>query len=134
VAGRNAVRNYPFLSHVRGNYPEAPPHYQSRAVKLEAESRGFCPLCGYWVISTDVVINEVTGERGDKCLICETLFAPSALEFIDSKICKGGHPKDYHEKNAMSCVKGRERDNCECKKYEPTKVTIKKAAEQEDTK
>ena len=94
------------------------------AIKLDKESNGYCPLCGYWSISTNVVIDSKTGERGDKCLNCNTIFDASELTFIDSQVCKCGHSRNYHEKGYLSCVQGQKLGSCQCRKYEPTQVTI----------
>jgi formate dehydrogenase maturation protein FdhE len=103
-------------------FPE--PHDPEHAIKLDKESNGYCPLCGYWSIVTDLVIDFKTGERGDKCQNCDTIFDASELVFIDSQVCKCGHPRIFHEKSYLNCEKGQELYNCQCKKYEPTQVTI----------
>jgi formate dehydrogenase maturation protein FdhE len=103
---------------------EAERHDVPRGLKLEKESKGFCPICGHWSIRTNVE-NVETEEKSDYCTICDALFEASGLEFIDSQMCTCGHPKNYHERNALSCIKGKELVNCQCEKYNPTEVTIK---------
>jgi len=66
------------------------PHDPMHAIKLDKESKGYCPLCGCWSINTDVIIDGKTGERGDKCQNCGTLFDASELVFVDSQECKVG--------------------------------------------
>ncbi|MCW4024382.1 MAG: hypothetical protein NWF01_05020 [Candidatus Bathyarchaeota archaeon] len=89
------------------------------------------PPCGYWAIKTDILINSENSEKGDKCLVCNTIFAASNLVFIDSEMCTCGHPKSYHEENVLSCTKGNELNSCTCEKYRPTEVTVKEAPKKE---
>lgn len=114
----------------KGEFPES--HSSMHAIKLEKESNGYCPLCGYWSTSTDVVIDAQTGERGDKCQNCEIIFEASELAFVDSQICTCGHPRNYHDKNYLNCEKGHELSNCQCQKYEPTQVTIMPLTQKEE--
>ncbi len=91
--------------------------------KLDKESNGYCPLCGYWSISSDVIIDS-TGKKGDKCQNCDATFEASELTFIDSKMCKCGHPRNDHNKSYLYCEKSQKSGSCLCQKYEPTQVTI----------
>ncbi len=104
-------------------------HDPMHAIKLDKEVNGYCPLCGYWSISTDVIIDSKTGERGDICQNCGTIFDASALAFMDSQVCKCGHPRNYHDKSYLNCKKGHEQSDCQCRKYEPTQVTITSLAQ-----
>lgn len=106
-------------------------HDLMRAIKLGKESNGYCPLCGYWSIITDVVIDAKTGEKGDKCQNCDTIFDPSMLVLTDSQECKCGHPRSYHDKTYLSCEKGHQFQNCQCQKYRPTQVTIMPLSQKE---
>ncbi|MGD6809596.1 MAG: hypothetical protein ACQCN3_07855 [Candidatus Bathyarchaeia archaeon] len=126
--GRNlGWASYGVVSSVKDNVKEqiVERFDEPRAIPLTKASNGYCPICGYWSISTGIIINNQTNEKIDKCLVCNTIFGPSGLEFVDSKICECGHPKEFHEKDALSCVKGKEATNCQCNKYRPTKVTAK---------
>lgn len=122
-------RGYVFLSDVRTKFPEQ--HDPMHATKLGKESNGYCPLCGYWSIITDVVIDPKTGERGDRCQNCDTIFDASELTFTDSQICNCGHPRNYHNKSYLNCEKGHELQKCECQKYRPTQVTIMPLSQKE---
>lgn len=107
------------------------PHDPMHAIKLDKESNGYCPLCGYWSIVTDVVIDSKTDERCDKCQNCGTVFDASELAFKDSQMCKCGHPRNYHDKSYLNCEKGHEFSNCQCQKYEPKQVTVTPLAQKE---
>lgn len=109
------------IDNVRNKIPQR--HDQSRAVKLGEASNGYCPLCGHWSIITNVK-NQETEEINDICSMCGTVFEPSGLTFTDSQMCTCGHPKDYHDKNALSCIKGKASSNCQCDKYKPTEVHV----------
>jgi hypothetical protein len=115
---------YVFLSDLKYKVPEN--HNRPRALKLEKESNGYCPLCGHWSIRTNVE-NVDTKEKSDYCPVCDTLFDASGLIFIDSQMCKCGHPKNSHEKSVLAC---KESAHCKCEKYMPTQVTIKEALKQ----
>jgi hypothetical protein len=122
-SGGLGYRYYAYLDGARYKPPESPQD-PMRALKLDKESNGYCPLCGYWSIATNVVINSKTGERGDKCLKCETIFEGSELTFTDSQMCKCGHRRNYHNEGFLNCETGQKVDNCQCMKYEPTNVTV----------
>jgi hypothetical protein len=89
---------------------------------------GYCPICGHWSISTDIIVDSKTNVRGDRCFVCSTIFDISGFVFIDSKVCSCGHPKSYHEHDALVCMRCKETGNYPCKKYRPTEVTIKEIA------
>lgn len=111
------------LAHLRiDKIPES--HDPMVAIKLDRESNGYCPLCGYWSIITGMIIDSKTGEQGDVCQVCGTLFDVSELVFTDSQMCTCGHPRNFHDKTYLNCEKGHELQNCQCKKYRPTQVTI----------
>jgi hypothetical protein len=122
--GSGGYDYYVWLSEVRYKTPEQ--HDKSRALPLGKESNGYCPICGYWSIRTNVE-NIENGEKSDYCNICGTLFDASGVIFIDSQKCICGHPKDYHGKMALSCIKGKESLNCQCEEYRPTEVIIKES-------
>jgi formate dehydrogenase maturation protein FdhE len=124
ASGRNlGLGSYGVLGAVRTQFFER--HDVAHALPLTKDSNGYCPICGYWSISTNIILNDKTGEKGDKCLICDTIFDASGLLFIDSQMCTCGHPKEYHDKNVSACIKGKELSGCNCEKYEPTEVTVK---------
>ena len=104
-----------------GRFPER--HDQSRAMKLEKSSNGYCPVCGHWSIITNLE-DAQTRQKYDFCFVCETLFDSSGLSFTDSQVCSCGHPKEYHDRNALACTKGRASVNCHCDKYKPTQVHV----------
>jgi len=105
------------------SYKESEHHDLPRGIKIGRESNGYCPVCGHWSIRTNIK-NAETEQVSDLCTVCQTLFEASKLKFIDSKICTCGHPKNFHENNALSCVKGKKMNGCQCEKYQPTSVTI----------
>jgi len=122
-------------SHARSNIDPIKfdePHDPMHGIKLDKDSNGYCPLCGYWSIATDVIINSRTGEKGDKCQNCDAIFDASELVFCDSQVCKCGHPRSFHDKSYLSCKEGEKLVNCQCKKYEPTEVTVTPSSQKEN--
>lgn len=126
TGGPFGLRVYGILGAVKTEFP-GQPHDVARAMPLTKESNGYCPICGHWSIITNVLVDEATKIKGDICRVCNTVFDVSELEFIDSQTCTCGHPKSDHENDALSCIKGKELENCQCDKYRPTEVKVKES-------